>query len=304
MLAKEQVARYARQLILPEVGIAGQKRLSEASVLVVGAGGLGTPALLYLAGAGVGRLGIVDDDVVDVSNLHRQVIHDSAAVGKAKAGSAAARIAALNPHVSVAVHAHRLVADNARSLFDGYDLVIDASDNFPTRYLVNDACVFENKPLVFGAVSRYDGQVAVLVNGVITRDAKAGHDEGVASGGETSSIAGANANERPPCYRCLFPSPPAPGTVPSCAEAGVIGPLPAVVGGYLASEALKLILGIGDPLLGRLLLVDLLAPATTPIAVERDRACQVCGDSPTIIEPVDYDAFCGVEHPARGSPRS
>ena len=250
MLTREEIGRYARQLVLPEVGVDGQQRLAAARVLVVGAGGLGTPALLYLAGAGVGTIHLIDHDEVDVSNLHRQVIHGTSAVGSGKAESAARRLRELNSHVTVVRDARRLEAAIARDLVREYDLVVDGSDNFPTRYLVNDACVMERRPLVFGAVSRFDGQVTVLV------------------GGEREG-------ERPPCYRCLFPAPPAPGAVPSCAEAGVLGTLPAVIGSYMATEALKLILGLGRPLHGRLMLVDLLEAETTIVAVDRDPACPV-----------------------------
>ncbi|HZJ09057.1 MAG TPA: molybdopterin-synthase adenylyltransferase MoeB [Trueperaceae bacterium] len=297
MLARDQVERYSRQLVLPEVGIEGQIRLAAARVLVVGAGGLGTPALLYLAGAGVGTLGVVDHDIVELSNLHRQVIHDSAAVGIGKAESAAARLAALNPHVKVDVHDVRLDSSNARALVRDYDIVVDGSDNFPTRYLVNDACVLERKPLVFGAVSRFDGQVTVLVSDELKPQAANGPPIGPASRTPDEGARG----DRPPCYRCLFPTPPAPGTVPNCAEAGVLGVLPAIVGGFMAAETLKLILGLGSPLAGRLLLVDLLEPATTPIVVERDPDCPVCGEKPSITELIDYEAFCGVVAQEAGS---
>ena len=287
MSGRDEVRRYSRQIVMPEIGLAGQQRLAGARVLVVGAGGLGTPALLYLAGAGVGTLGIVDDDVVDLSNLHRQVIHDSSGVGSSKAASAAAAMARLNPLVEVETHEIRLDSSNARETVRAYDLVVDGSDNFPTRYLVNDACVLEGKPLVFGAVSRFDGQVAVLASDRLPR-----LDEFHSDDDREAAAARHDGSVRPPCYRCLFPSPPAPGSVPSCAEAGVLGPLPAVVGGLMTAEVLKLILGFGESLLGRLLLVDLLEPGTMPITVERDPGCPVCGDDPTIHELIDYQAFC------------
>lgn len=275
---------------MPEIGIAGQARLASARVLVVGAGGLGTPALLYLAGAGVGVIGVVDDDVVDASNLHRQVIHNTAAVGAKKTASAASRLTDLNPGVEVRRHDLRLSANNAREIVRGYDLVIDGSDNFPTRYLVNDSCVLEGKPLVFGALSRFDGQVSVLVGDRLPRLEDPTRDDAPAA----SEGPFAKKPARPPCYRCLFPQPPPPGTVPSCAEAGVLGPLPGVIGSLLASEALKLILGLGRPLSGRLLLVDLLEAESTQIAVDRDEDCPVCGDTPSITELIDYEAFCGL----------
>jgi len=282
----DEVRRYSRQIVLPEVGVAGQQRLAAARVLVIGAGGLGSPALLYLAGAGVGTIGIVDDDLIDLSNLPRQVIHDSSAIGSSKVESAAARIAALNPLVEVRRHELRLAPDNARQIIRDYDLVIDGSDNFPTRYLVNDACVMEDKPLVFGALSRYDGQISVLVSGELPRLGEA-HAAAGASGVKPS------AGTKPPCYRCLFPQPPPPGSVPSCAEAGVLGPLPGVVGALLASEALKSILRLGEPLLGRLLLVDLFGASTATIEIRRDQGCKVCGADPSITRLIeDYEAYC------------
>jgi len=260
--SREELDRYARQMILPEVGPEGQARLKAASVLVVGAGGLGSPLLLYLAAAGVGRIGIVEDDVVELSNLQRQVLYASSDVGRPKAEVAAARLAELNPHVRVEPHPVRLTRDNALELFSRYDLVVDASDNFPTRYLANDAAVLSDRPLVYGAIQRFDGQVSLF------------HYQGG------------------PCYRCLFPKPPKPGSVPSCAQAGVFGVLPGVIGGLMATEALKLLLGIGRPLSGRLLLYDGLEAEFREVRVERDPACPVCGDEPTIRELTDYEAFC------------
>ncbi|WP_456411239.1 HesA/MoeB/ThiF family protein [Oceanithermus sp.] len=266
MWSREELDRYARHMILTEVGPEGQARLKAASVLVVGAGGLGSPLLLYLAAAGVGRIGIVEDDVVDLSNLQRQVLYTTADVGRPKAEAAAERLRALNPHVAVEPHPVRLSSENAIELFLRYDLVVDASDNFPTRYLVSDAAVLADRPLVYGAIHRFDGQVAVFH-----------HDGG-------------------PCYRCLFPQPPKPGSVPSCAEAGVFGVLPGVVGSLMATEVLKLLLGIGEPLSGRFLLYDGLAAEFRALNVRRNPDCPVCGDHPTIrkLEDYDYAAFCGL----------
>lgn len=269
-LTPEELQRYARHLTLPEVGVAGQERLRASRILLVGAGGLGSPAALYLAAAGVGVLGIVDADVVDLSNLQRQVLHATPAVGHSKVASAQARLGGLNPFVTVEPHALRLTASNARAIIAQYDLVIDGSDNFPTRYLVNDACVLERKPLIYGSIFRFDGQLSVF---------------GVAGG---------------PCYRCLFSEPPAPELVTSCVEAGVLGVLPGLVGTLQALEAIKWVLGVGDLAVGRLLLVDALALRFREIAVARDPACVVCGDAPTVTELVDYDAFCGIAPLATG----
>jgi len=252
---EDQIRRYARHIILPEVGGVGQSRLMAARVLVVGAGGLGAPVLEYLAAAGVGTLGIVDFDTVDLSNLQRQVIHDTPHVGAPKVHSAAARIALINPEVAVEPHAVRLAAGNAMALVSAYDLVVDGTDSFAARYLLNDACHLAGRPLVHGALLRFEGQVAVF-----------------------RSHAGPDA----PCYRCLFPEPPAPGIVPSCSEAGVLGALAGLVGTLQAVEALKLLLDIGEPLAGRLLLVDALAAGFHTMAVPRDPACALCGEVPTI----------------------
>ena len=269
MFTRPQLQRYSRQIVMQEIGAAGQQRLAEAAVLVIGAGGLGSPILLYLAGAGVGRLGFVDSDVVELSNLHRQVLHTTADVGRPKVASARDHLLSLNPDVVVDAHELHLDSTNALALIGGYDIVLDGSDNFPTRYLVNDACVMAGKPLVYGALSRFEGQVSVLAG---------------------------TAN---PCYRCLFPTPPPPGAVPGCAEAGVLGALTGVVGSLMAAEALRLILeGFGDStsgLAGTLQLVDLHTPAFTSIAVTRDPDCPVCGTHPTITELSDYRAFCGLE---------
>ena len=254
-LTDDQIDRYARHLILPEIGGPGQAKLLRASALVIGAGGLGAPLLMYLAAAGFGRLGIVDDDVVDLSNLQRQVIHDTTTLGKPKVASAAKRIAALNPDVSVDLIEQRLTAANAAALVDGYDLVIDGSDNFATRYLLNDACFFARKPLVSAALLRFEGQLSVF-----------------------------RAHDGPPhpCYRCLFPEPPPPDAVPNCAEAGVLGAFAGVIGSLQAVEAVKTVLNLGDGLSGKLLLVDVLAMRFTTLQVPRDPACPLCGPDATI----------------------
>lgn len=262
-LTPDERERYGRQMILPEIGEAGQQRLRAARVLLVGAGGLGSPAALYLAAAGVGTLIICDADRVDRSNLHRQVLHSEDSVGQPKTRSAAARLLTLNPSLECIAHPVRITSANALELIAACDLVVDGSDNFPTRYLVNDACVFLRKPLVYGAVDRFEGQVAVF----------------------DTTAAG-------PCYRCLFPEPPPPGAVPSCAEAGVLGVVPGLIGLWQAAEALKILLGLGRPLRGRLLLIDLMDASTREIEVRRDSACPVCGDAPTIRELIDYEGFC------------
>jgi sulfur-carrier protein adenylyltransferase/sulfurtransferase len=262
-LTTSESVRYSRHLILPEVGPEGQRRLKAARVLLVGAGGLGSPAALYLAAAGVGTLGIVDFDVVDATNLQRQVIHGTPDVGRPKLDSARDRIAAINPHVAVEPHPVRLTSENAREIVRRYDVVLDGTDNFPTRYLVNDACVLEGKPNVYGSILRWEGQASVFC----------------APGG--------------PCYRCLFAEPPPPGLVPSCAEAGVLGVLPGIVGCIQALEAVKLVLGAGDPLVGRLLLFDALRLSFREMRLRRDPACPACGDHPTLHALIDYDHFCG-----------
>jgi adenylyltransferase/sulfurtransferase len=272
VLSKEEVARYARHLIMPEVTIEGQRRLKQSSVLLVGAGGLGSPAALYLAAAGVGRLGIVEFDVVDLSNLQRQVLYETSWVGQPKLQSAAARIAALNPHVLVETHAAALARDNALEVIKDYDVVIDGTDNFETRYLANDACYFLKKPNVYGSIYRFEGQASVFWP------------------------------DRGPCYRCLYPEPPPPGMVPSCAEGGVLGILPGVVGGLQATEALKILLGIGEPLVGRLLLYDALAMRFDELELRRDPACPLCGEAPTIRELQDYPAFCGTGRGVESAP--
>jgi len=263
--AREDLIRYARHFVLPHVGVEGQRKLREARVLLVGAGGLGSPAALYLAAAGVGTLGIVDADLVDLSNLQRQVLHGISQLGQRKVDSARANLQELNPNVEVVSHPVRISPENALDIMEGYDLVVDGSDNFPTRYLVNDACVFQGKPYVYGAVDRWEGQVSVFG----------------APGG--------------PCYRCLFREPPPPGLVPGCAEAGVLGVLPGIVGSIQAAETIKLILGVGDSLSGRLLIFDALTLSFREMKLQRNPGCPVCGDEPTVTELMDYEGFCGVE---------
>ena len=263
-LSAEELRRYGRHLLMPEVGLDGQRRLKRASVLIVGAGGLGSPAALYLAAAGVGRLGLVDFDVVDASNLQRQLLHGTANVGQSKLDSARARLADVNPNVQVETHATRLDRTNALELLARYDVIVDGTDNFPTRYLVNDACVLLGKPNVYGSVFRFDGQASVF-------DATRG-----------------------PCYRCLYPDPPPPGMVPSCAEGGVFGVLPGLIGVLQAIETLKLLLGTGTPLVGRLLLFDALALQFRELRLKKDPDCPVCGTHPTVTELIDYESFCGL----------
>src|SRR5271165_6711361 len=263
-LSQQEVGRYSRHLIMPEVGVAGQKRLKASSVLLIGAGGLGSPLGLYLAAAGVGRLGLVDFDVVDFSNLHRQVLHGTADVGRPKLHSARDRLQAINPEVLFDSYETRLTSANALEIFQPYDIVIDGTDNFATRYLVNDACVLLKKPNVYGSIFRFDGQASVF------------HPP------------------HGPCYRCLYPEPPPPGEVPSCAEGGVLGILPGLVGCIQATEAVKLIIGRGEPLIGRLLLYDALAMRFQEFKVRRNPRCPLCGERPTITALIDYNEFCGV----------
>ncbi len=263
-LSHEEVRRYSRHLIMPEVGMAGQKKLKASSVLLIGAGGLGSPLAMYLAAAGVGRIGLVDYDVVDASNLQRQVIHGTSDIGRPKLDSARDRILDINPHVRVDTYPVPLTSENALEILLPYDVVIDGTDNFPTRYLTNDACVLLGKPNVYGSIFRFDGQVSVFY-------AKEG-----------------------PCYRCLFPEPPPPGLVPSCAEGGVLGILPGTVGALQATEAIKLLLGVGEPLIGRLLLYDALNMEFTEVKLRKNPDCPVCGENPTITKLIDYEAFCGM----------
>ena len=254
--------RYARQVRLPEFGAAGQERLARSRMLIVGAGGLGSPAALYLAAAGVGTLGLVDFDLVDVTNLHRQIMHGTPDVGRSKLASAADRLRDINPHVRLELHDEACDATNVRRLVEAYDMVIDGTDNFPTRYLINDACVMTRTPNIYGSIFRFEGQVSVFA----------------APGG--------------PCYRCLHPEPPPPGLIPNCAEAGVLGVLPGVVGTMQATEAIKMATGIGEPLIGRLLLYDALRMRVRDITLPRDPDCPVCGDAPTIHDLVAYDQIC------------
>lgn len=263
-LSHEEILRYSRHLILPDVGLEGQKKLKAARVLLVGAGGLGSPAALYLAAAGVGTLGIVDFDVVDKTNLQRQILHGTSTVGTPKLASAAARIRDLNPNVRVETFEERLTSDNALQIIQEFDIVADGTDNFPTRYLVNDACVLLGKPNVYGSIFRFEGQASVFY-------AREG-----------------------PCYRCLYSEPPPPGLVPSCAEGGVLGVLPGIIGSIQAMETIKLILGAGEPLIGRLLLFDALKLQFRELKLEKDPACPVCGDHPTVTKLIDYEAFCGI----------
>ncbi|HEY9349093.1 MAG TPA: adenylyltransferase/sulfurtransferase MoeZ [Acidothermales bacterium] len=262
-LTVDEVRRYSRHLIIPDVAMTGQKRLKNAKVLCVGAGGLGSPALMYLAAAGVGTLGIVEFDVVDESNLQRQIIHGQSDIGRSKAESARDTVREINPHVEVVLHEERLDSDNAMQIFAGYDLIVDGTDNFATRYLVNDACVLLGKPYVWGSIYRFDGQASVFWA------------------------------EHGPCYRCLYPEPPPPGMVPSCAEGGVLGVLCASIGSIQVNEAIKLLTGIGDSLVGRLMVYDALEMSYRSIKVRKDPECAICGKNPTVTELIDYEAFCG-----------
>ena len=262
-LTIDEVRRYSRHLIIPDVGMEGQKRLKNSRVLVIGAGGLGSPALLYLAAAGIGTLGIVEFDTVDESNLQRQIIHGQSDVGRSKALSAKESIAETNPLVNVVLHDVRLDNDNVMEIFSQYDLIVDGTDNFATRYLVNDAAVLLGKPYVWGSIYRFDGQASVFWA------------------------------EHGPCYRCLYPEPPPPGMVPSCAEGGVLGVLCASIGSVQVTEAIKLLAGIGDPLIGRLQIYDALEMSWRQLRVHKDPSCAICGENPTVTELIDYDAFCG-----------
>ena len=263
-LSKEEILRYSRHLIMPEVGMDGQLKLARAKVLMIGAGGLGAPLGLYLAAAGVGRLGIVDFDVVDLTNLQRQVTFSTSDVGRPKLDAAKDRLAGLNPKIQIDTHATRLTSQNALELFRDYDIIVDGTDNFPTRYLVNDACVLLGKPNVYGSIFRFEGQATVFNY----------------PGG--------------PCYRCLYPEPPPPGLVPSCAEGGVLGVLPGIIGSIQAMETIKLILGTGQPLVGRLLLFDALAMNFRELRLRKNPACSICGPNRTIHELIDYEEFCGI----------
>lgn len=263
-LSTDEVQRYGRHLTLPEVGKAGQEKLKASSVLIVGAGGLGSPAAMYLAAAGIGRIGLVDFDTVEASNLQRQLLHGTSDVGRSKLASAQDRLRDLNPHVEIELHETQLTSENALGIVDGYDIVADGTDNFPTRYLINDACVLTGTPNVYASIFRFEGQVSVF-----------GTSEG-------------------PCYRCAYPEPPPPGLVPSCAEGGVLGVLPGLVGTLQATEVIKMLLGIGDPLIGRLLLIDTLPMTFRTLKIQKNPDCPVCGDEPTQTELIDYEAFCGI----------
>ncbi|HET7695354.1 MAG TPA: molybdopterin-synthase adenylyltransferase MoeB [Vicinamibacterales bacterium] len=271
-LTADEMRRYSRHLIMPEVGVEGQRRLKAASVLCIGAGGLGSPAALYLAAAGIGRLGIVDFDAVDFSNLQRQILHGTADVGRPKLQSARDRLGAINPEIRIDTYETSLTSKNALDLFGDYDVILDGTDNFPTRYLVNDACVLLGKPNAYGSIFRFEGQASVFA----------------APGG--------------PCYRCLYPEPPPPGLVPSCAEGGVLGVLPGVIGTIQATEAIKLILGVGRPLVGRLLLYDAFNMAFRELKLRRDPDCPICGEHPSIRALIDYDQFCGITPAAQAAP--
>lgn len=270
-LSQDEVSRYSRHLILPDVGMSGQRKLKAASVLLIGAGGLGSPLALYLAAAGIGRIGLVDYDVVDFTNLQRQVLYSSDDVGKAKIEVAKERILGINPHAQVDLYNEPLSSTNALRIFEPYDLIIDGTDNFPTRYLVNDACVMLGKPNVYGSIFRFEGQLSVFAL-----------DDG-------------------PCYRCLYPEPPPPGLVPSCAEGGVLGVLPGIVGTMQATEAVKLIIGAGETMKNRLLLFDALSMEFTELKLRKNKNCKVCGDSPTVTELIDYEQFCGMPAHDRSS---
>ena len=263
-LSQDEIKRYSRHLIMPEVGMEGQRRLKAGSVLCIGAGGLGSPAAMYLAAAGVGRIGIVDFDVVDFSNLQRQLLHGTADVGRTKLASAKDRLHDLNPHVQIDTYETSLSSENALKLFEPYDVILDGTDNFPTRYLVNDACVLAGKPNAYGSIFRFEGQASVFA----------------VKGG--------------PCYRCLYPEPPPPGLVPSCAEGGVLGVLPGIIGVIQATESIKLMLGIGEPLIGRFLIYDALKMKFRELKLRKDPECPVCGDHPTVTKLIDYEQFCGI----------
>jgi adenylyltransferase/sulfurtransferase len=263
-LTNDEIKRYSRHLIMPEVGVDGQRRLKAGKVLCIGAGGLGSPAAMYLAAAGVGTIGLVDYDVVDFSNLQRQIIHGTPDVGRSKLASAKDRLHAINPHVDIPTYETALSSENALQLFEPYDVILDGTDNFPTRYLTNDACVLLGKPNAYGSIFRFEGQASVF------------------------------ATKNGPCYRCLYPEPPPPGLVPSCAEGGVLGVLPGIIGVIQATEAVKLIAGIGEPLIGRFLIYDALRMHFRELKLRKDPDCPVCGTHPTVTQLIDYEQFCGI----------
>jgi len=273
-LSNEEILRYSRHLIMPEVGMEGQLKLKQARVLCIGAGGLGSPLALYLGAAGVGTLGIVDYDVVDFTNLQRQVIHGTSDVGRKKLDSAAETLREINPNIEIRKFETRLTSANALELLREFDIIADGTDNFPTRYLVNDACVLTGKPNVYGSIFRFEGQASVF------------------------------ATQQGPCYRCLYPEPPPPGLVPSCAEGGVLGILPGLVGVMQATETIKLILGSGEPLIGRLLLVDALSMRFRELKLRKNRDCPACGTHPTVTELIDYNQFCGIRGDEAAAPKS
>jgi len=263
-LTNDEIKRYSRHLIMPEVGLDGQRRLKAGKVLCIGAGGLGSPAAMYLAAAGMGTIGLVDYDVVDFSNLQRQIIHGTPDVGRSKLASAKDRLHAINPHVDIQTYETALSSENAMQLFEPYDVILDGTDNFPTRYLTNDACVLLGKPNAYGSIFRFEGQASVF------------------------------ATKNGPCYRCLYPEPPPPGLVPSCAEGGVLGVLPGIIGVIQATESVKLIAGIGEPLIGRFLIYDALKMKFRELKLKKDPECPVCGPNPTVTKLIDYDQFCGI----------
>lgn len=264
VLSNEEIKRYSRHLILPDVGMTGQEKLKQSSILMIGAGGLGSPVGMYLAAAGIGRLGIVDYDVVDETNLQRQIMHGTKDVGRPKLQSAKETLLDINPYLQIDEYEVPFTSDNALEIMRPYDIVIDGTDNFPTRYLVNDACVMLGKPNIYGSIFRFEGQASVF------------------------------ATENGPCYRCLYPEPPPPGLVPSCAEGGVLGILPGTIGALQATEAIKVLLGIGEPLIGRLMIYDALMMEFTELNVRKNPNCPVCGEHPTVTELIDYEMFCGV----------
>jgi len=271
-LSREELARYNRHILLPEVGLEGQQKLKQARVLIIGAGGLGSPACMYLAAAGIGHLGIVDQDLVDASNLQRQILHGTGDVGREKTASARERVGEINPHVNVETYETRLTSKNALEIFRNYDVIVDGTDNFPTRYLVNDACVLLGKPNIYGSIFRFEGQTSVFWA------------------------------EKGACYRCLYPEPPPPGLVPSCAEGGVLGVLPGIIGSIQANETIKLILGCGEPLINRLLLFDALGMRFRELKLQKDPGCLICGEHPTVTTLIDYEDFCGLHQGATSSP--
>src|SRR5262245_24447551 len=270
-LTNDEIKRYSRHLIMPEVGVDGQRRLKAGKVLCIGAGGLGSPAAMYLAAAGVGTIGLVDYDVVDFSNLQRQIIHGTPDVGRSKLASAKDRLHGINPHIDIQTYEAALSSENALKLFAPYDVILDGTDNFPTRYLTKDACVLVGKPNAYGSIFRFEGQASVF------------------------------ATKHGPCYRCLYPEPPPPGLVPSCAEGGVLGVLPGVIGVIQATEAIKLVTGIGEPLIGRFLIYDALRMRFRELKLKKDPDCPVCGTHPTVTKLIDYEQFCGI-HPAAPEP--